>query len=215
MTTYNLLFALLALILVSLSSSLPCTLSTPRTARGSELKCQCPGIHTTIVPVVASVDVGIRCLNICLRKATRSACRSTDGSFFRRIAREQRPVCCSRCGGSFKDGRCNRDIIESSQLPPPDDGCLSKIRETVSGQSYACRCKSGPNFQVPFFIATGVNDDCLLRCGGAQNFSGVCADGEAESDIRQTFLSWFELCCAKSCASRNLDGGFTCGKSLK
>lgn len=202
-------------LFVASSSAASCSLSTTRTPTGSNLKCACPGSHTTTVPAVASVNVEVDCMNNCLlhdpvSTVAQDGCDSGVSSTFQEAARAERRRCCSRCGGIQKGGRCNRIFLESRPLPEIDEGCASKIRGTVIGQAFQCRCATGRNFQVPFFVASGVDEQCLRDCE-VEIFEPMCVADTQEQVIREQYRRLFSVCCAGTCGGVSLDGGFTCG----
>lgn len=212
-SNYLLLVALLIAVFADPSMASPtCFLSTTRTATGSRLQCSCPGIHTTAVEIVASVNVEIPCMNNCILAApdTQAACDSGNSATFRAAARAERKRCCSQCGGTFKAGRCNRIFLPSRPILDIGSGCASKVLETVPGQSFACKCAAGRNFQVDFFIASGVDDDCISKC--ARNPVNLFCSADTQVFlIREKYRTIFKDCCSNTCGGVAINGGFTCG----
>lgn len=207
----TILLAFLALIALTTASH-TCELSMLRSETGVKLQCACPGRFTAIIPVEASVNVEIDCLKDCYT-SVEDACKSANISKFHKVARNARASCCSKCGGTFKDFKCQRIILEGRPLVfPVNKGCVHKVRGTSMGHAYACKCADGKNFEVPFFIASGVEEDCLDRCG-ERKLVKRCVMAGNEGMIRFKFVQAFGKCC-ESCGGVKINGGYACGYDL-
>ena len=177
----------------------PCTFKNTRTKTGFALSCECPTGKATI-PIDASVDVTATCLETCLDRV-QEFCDSRGSRFFRTKALEARDLCCSECGGRFEDNVCQRIYLEGRPLViPPSEGCFYKVRGTTLGHNYACRCADGKNFEVPFFLATGVDEDCTSMCG-VNALEKKCKITKTEEKMTKKFGKSFDKCC-QSCGGK-------------
>lgn len=189
-----------------------CSFTNNRTPTGLALRCVCPGVHDSTVKLSASVDVSPSCLTNCTNRLEAS-CTSGSAATFRAAARLARTECCPKCGGPFVDNMCQRFFLEGRPLfIPPQKGCINKVRATDSGHTYACRCVDGKNFEVPFFIATEVDEDCLESCGRPL-LQKKCSLKRTEESMRRRFTKTFVRCC-KSCGGVPKRGGSTCGFNI-
>lgn len=201
---------IVAIFLPSISAN-TCTLSTSRTTLGIDLICTCPGRHTTIVPQTLSVDVSAACISTCsVSEELDEACDSGDSSVFKTAARSAQSSCCPQCGGTFKAETCVRIFLEGRPLLPPSVGCVNKVRGAVFGDVLACRCKSGLNFEVGFFLASGVDERCIQDCA-REKLGDICIPGESRSKITGGFIDLFGICCSEKCGGKLINGGFACG----
>lgn len=190
----------------------PCTFSTPRTPTGIAMRCECLGVHRSTLRIDASVNVSPTCLSTCLSSLDLS-CQTGSAGNFRSTARAARLSCCPRCGGSFIENICQRIYLEGRPLfIQPSEGCVNKVRGTRKGHAYACRCADGKNFEVPFFLPTEVDEDCLANCGRPL-LMRKCKIRNTEGEMRGKFAKSFGRCC-KMCGGVRKRGGSTCALVL-
>ena len=134
---------------------------------------------------------------------------------------KERMFFCCRGGVKLDNGRCVRNLPDSTPPPTPKRGCRAAVRKTSLGISVSCGCFPKKPVDIDFFIARNVDDCCLTKCVQKKT-SQFCYPGLTKEDMRKRIVKQFSKCCGKghcdrtkSVGTKSLNGGYTCAINFK